>query len=598
MSQAYNYIECAFGGPFNRGTFIKKDELKQWTKRAVIEGEPLYRSMYLYTDDVLKYMEENNKISGYYGSRHIDNILIDIDKKDNSDELTLQKTRDIIGLLMNEYDLSSWNMRAYFSGSGYHIILPNSLFRFDPAETLPHQVKYTMAKVFGDLIDPMVYMRTGLYRVAHTVNNKTNLFKIPITIKDLLSKDYNIIHMMAKEHCLEYPYEELTGDGELESEKVNYIPRIRTNKKVIEPTKIVTCIQALYNRGPQEGNRNLSLIRIASHMRRWGIPSNAAKASLLEWNNKSLNEDLVIDKIEYSYNKGYKFGCNDTILSSVCNPKCIHYRRKDYLVDVMDSGEMQSSLVERLETDFSGRSYNFSKALGMDSYDCTFYPGELITIFGPTGSGKSTLAHNIALGYNHSDNKIDDDNQITVLYLSLELSGWYMHRRTLQIVSDKSKKEVEKDLKGIYIENQEQIEHMVVQTRTPTIQQIQEKISELSPSMVIVDYIDLVETPPHIKGEYEQVKYISHNLSNLAVNMDTIIIQVSQVSREYSRNQVLDLYAGKGSGAIENASRKVIGLNGQANTSKKQVKVFKNTDGELFETELEWYPSFRLRRAE
>jgi 16S rRNA G966 N2-methylase RsmD len=80
--------------------------------------------------------------------------------------------------------------------------------------------------------------------------------------------------------------------------------------------------------------------------------------------------------------------------------------------------------------------------------------------------------------------------------------------------------------------------------------------------------------------------------------MDIIIIQVSQVSREYSKNEVLDLYSGKGSGAIENASRKVIGINGQANSTKKRIEMFKNTDGELFDCEVEWTPSFRLRRSE
>ena len=84
----------------------------------------------------------------------------------------------------------------------------------------------------------------------------------------------------------------------------------------------------------------------------------------------------------------------------------------------------------------------------------------------------------------------------------------------------------------------------------------------------------------------------------MAVNNDMIVIQISQVSREYSRNEVLDLYAGKGSGAIENASRKVIGLNGQSKSSIRNVKLLKNTDGELFETQLEWTPSFRLRRKE
>ena len=98
-------------------------------------------------------------------------------------------------------------------------------------------------------------------------------------------------------------------------------------------------------------------------------------------------------------------------------------------------------------------------------------------------------------------------------------------------------------------------------------------------------------------GEYEQIKQVSHYLSNLAVNMDIIIIQISQVSRDYSRNEALDLYAGKGSGAIENASRKVIGLNGQANNDVKSVHVYKNTDGELFDAEVAWQPSFRFRRV-
>ena len=148
----------------------------------------------------------------------------------------------------------------------------------------------------------------------------------------------------------------------------------------------------------------------------------------------------------------------------------------------------------------------------------------------------------------------------------------------------------------MYEAHGDKLSHLVIQTIAPTLEQIQTKIKTLQPAIVIVDYIDLVETDK--RGEYEQIKYISHSLSNMAVNNDLIIIQVSQVAREYSRNEVLDLYAGKGSGAIENASRKVIGLNGQAKSKIKQVQLFKNNDGELFDTHLEWNPSFRLQKVE
>tara|TARA_Y100000593_G_C4236708_1_gene299956 strand:- start:501 stop:1019 length:519 start_codon:yes stop_codon:yes gene_type:complete len=172
-----------------------------------------------------------------------------------------------------------------------------------------------------------------------------------------------------------------------------------------------------------------------------------------------------------------------------------------------------------------------------------------------------------------------------------------MHRRHLQIVSGKTKQEVNDNYHNIYESNKENLEHIMVQTVSPTLDKISEKVRELEPALVIVDYIDLVDTPHNYKGEYERIKYVSHGLSNLAVNMDMIVIQISQVSREYSRNEVLDLYAGKGSGAIENASRKVIGLNGQSDSTTRAVRLFKNTDGELFDSEVEWTPSFRLRRV-
>tara|TARA_R100000278_G_scaffold122941_1_gene110572 strand:+ start:265 stop:2049 length:1785 start_codon:yes stop_codon:yes gene_type:complete len=590
--QTYNYIEIAKETPRKRGVLIPKDELKGHFSN----NTALYRSMYLYSFDAVDFADSNNNsLRNYYGVRDIDNILIDIDKEQNTDEYTLRKCQGILYALTEELDLQTSNFRVYFSGSGYHIIIPNTVFNFPASDSLPFHVKETMTKLLPD-IDPMVYIRTGLYRVAHTINPKTNLYKIPLTYNEAMTLSTEEIHKLAKTPRFEFPYEVLIGDGELEEHIITKVEMTRPMGKVMEPKKVATCVQTMYNVGPQEGSRHKTLLRIVSHFRRHGLPSTAAKAALKEWNNGSLNELEVADQVEYAYNKGYKFGCNDELMSANCSPKCIYYKRKDYLVDVMGPKEMQDDLAARLTTDFTGRSYNLGASLGVDR-DCQFYPGDLVTIFGPTGSSKTTLAHNIALGYDFANDAINPQFQIPTLYLSLELAAWYMHRRSLQIVSGLDKDRVTNDYANIYNQNSDKLAHINVQTVSPTLEQIQAKITELQPSMVIVDYIDLVTTPPHIRGEYEQVKYISHGLSNMAVNNDIIIVQVSQVSRDYSRNEVLDLYAGKGSGAIENASRKVIGLNGQANSGLKDVKLFKNTDGELFETQLEWSPSFRLRRT-
>jgi len=368
-------------------------------------------------------------------------------------------------------------------------------------------------------------------------------------------------------------------------------------RKVVEPKDVIPCVQEMLANGPQEGSRNQTLLRIASHFFRHGIPSEYAKTAILHWNNNSLNENSVVEKVEYVYNRGYRFGCQDEFMLKHCKTRCIHFKRKDYLIDVMSSDDLQQKLEERMSADFNGRSLPLAEMLGVSESDTEIYPGELVTIFGPTGSSKTTLAQCIALGVDFLNDDVNPDWQIPTLYLSLELSAWYMHRRNMQIVSGLTKEEINDKPQVVYREHKEKLNHMVIQTIPPNLEQIQAKVKELRPALVVVDYIDLVETPPHVRGEYEQIKYISHSLSSMAVNNDLIIIQVSQVSREYSRNEVLDLYAGKGSGAIENASRKVIGLNGQANSSKKTLEVLKNTDGELFKTELEWQPSFRLRRT-
>ena len=405
------------------------------------------------------------------------------------------------------------------------------------------------------------------------------------------------IFELAKTPRLDFKYHTLEGNGEFEDSIIEEVPDVRVLNKISEPTKIIPCVQSMLNKGATEGSRHITAMRIVSHFKRHGIPSHYAKVMMLHWNAKSMPEQAIIEMVENVYNRNYKYGCQDSVMLKHCKTQCVHFARKDYLVDIKSAATMQDELAERLTTDFNGKTINLSRALGLD-VESTIYPGELVTIFGPTGSNKTTFAQNLALGVDFVNDKIEKDWQIPTLFLSLELSSWYMHRRHLQIVSGESKQEVNDNYERLYKTHKDELEHIMVQTVSPTLDNIYEKVRELQPQLVIVDYIDLVDTPVSYRGEYEKIKYISHGLSNMAVNNDLIVIQISQVSREYSRNEVLDLYAGKGSGAIENASRKVIGLNGQPKSPKRQVRLFKNTDGELFDSAVEWTPSFRLRRID
>ena len=585
-----NYVEIAKGTPFNRGIIIPVDRLCNH-----LGEEPVYRSVYLYDDTAFEYVKENGSLKNFFGVRYIDKVPVDIDKQDRSDERTLDILRGII-LELEDADIDCGSFQSYFSGSGYHLILSGDLFNFKPGNDLPFIVKQTMKKLMPD-IDSSIYMRTGIYRLQHTPNQKTGLYKIPITRNEVMNNSPEEIFELAKTSRLNYTYSQLKGDGEFEDKIVKEVPDVRVFNKISEPTKIIPCVQSMLNQGANEGSRHITAMRIISHFKRHGIPSHYAKVCMLHWNNKSVPEQQIMEMVENVYNRNYKYGCQDSVMVQHCKTQCIHFQRKDYLVDIKSASTMQEELAERLTTDFSGKTINLGRALGLD-VESTIYPGELVTIFGPTGSNKTTFAQNLALGVDFVNNRIVKDWQIPTLFLSLELSSWYMHRRHLQVVANKSKDEVNDNYERLYKMHKDELEHIMVQTISPTLDKIYEKVRELQPQLVIVDYIDLVDTPVSYRGEYEKIKYISHGLSNMAVNNDLIVIQISQVSREYSRNEVLDLYAGKGSGAIENASRKVIGLNGQPKSSIRQVRLFKNTDGELFDTAVEWQPSFRLRRTD
>tara|TARA_B100001287_G_scaffold239933_1_gene214092 strand:+ start:2344 stop:4116 length:1773 start_codon:yes stop_codon:yes gene_type:complete len=584
------YVEIAKGTPYNRGILIPVNRLSNH-----LGEEPVYRSVYLYDDTAFEYVKENGSLKNFFGVRYIDKVPVDIDKQDRSDERTLDILRGII-LELEDADIDCGSFQSYFSGSGYHLILSGSLFNFKPGNDLPFIVKQTMKKLMPD-IDSSIYMRTGIYRLQHTPNQKTGLYKIPITRNEVMNNSPEEIFELAKTSRLNYTYNQLKGDGEFEDKIVKEVPDVRVFNKISEPTKIIPCVQSMLNQGANEGSRHITAMRIISHFKRHGIPSHYAKVCMLHWNNKSVPEQQIMEMVENVYNRNYKYGCQDSVMVQHCKTQCIHFQRKDYLVDIKSASTMQEELAERLTTDFSGKTINLGRALGLD-VESTIYPGELVTIFGPTGSNKTTFAQNLALGVDFVNNRIVKDWQIPTLFLSLELSSWYMHRRHLQVVANKSKDEVNDNYERLYNMHKDELEHIMVQTISPTLDKIYEKVRELQPQLVIVDYIDLVDTPVSYRGEYEKIKYISHGLSNMAVNNDLIVIQISQVSREYSRNEVLDLYAGKGSGAIENASRKVIGLNGQPKSSIRQVRLFKNTDGELFDTAVEWQPSFRLRRTD
>ena len=199
-------IEIAIDSPRNRGRLIAKDRLIEY----ITEDRQLFRSIYLYGSDAKDYVSQTGSLKGFSGLRGIDNVILDIDKGGNSNELTHERAQEAV-LHLDAAGLNKdTGLLPFFSGTGYHIVVPNTAFGFKESNELHMYVKETIKRMFpGKEIDTSIFMRTGIYRVAHTLNKKSNLYKIPLTVEELWGYDASVILMMAKEQRLDFPYQTL-----------------------------------------------------------------------------------------------------------------------------------------------------------------------------------------------------------------------------------------------------------------------------------------------------------------------------------------------------------------------------------------------------
>ena len=156
------YVEVAIGSPRQRGLLMTLGDYEKNIDEFFTKGNsiPIYRSHYLYDENAVDFVRTQHSLKDYIGKRYCDSILIDIDKKDNSDNYTLEQAQQCVKELM-ELDLKEGNYKIYYSGTGYHILICADCFGFKPHQDLPYIVKQTMTQLITSVnIDPSVYIYT------------------------------------------------------------------------------------------------------------------------------------------------------------------------------------------------------------------------------------------------------------------------------------------------------------------------------------------------------------------------------------------------------------------------------------------------------
>lgn len=587
-----------------RGDFVIQDDVWDIILKEGRTSE-LYKSVFLYGKEATQEMSKKGSVAKNFSVRSAPWIPIDIDRGNNSDEKVNTDFKLMIEALL-VLGLSEDNMNLWYSGTGYHIDIHADCFGLEPQVNYPFIIKNTIKKLLNST-DDSIYTNASLIRLPFSLNKKQNRYKIYLTFSEARTLDYTEVLELATIDNLDErikifleEQEDKYGSNELKDHLVLEVPKLRTLSRVIEPSHIVSCMYRILNEKPQKGSRNLTTLRIASFCARAGIPSKYAKLIALEWNANQLDENIVIKNVEYTYSKGYKFGCDDKILKAHCSTRCVHYRAKDLEIDYLSANDMQKQLIDRLMLDPETLGFiALTKMLGLpETEDCDIMPGELVTVIGDTGVNKSGFVQNIIMGVDFINNTINENYQLNTILFSPELAPWLMQRRFLQIASGLSKEElmIPHKAKKAYKEYGHLIEHVkLVNNNEIWLHNIIRAVEETGCKLVVVDYAELIYVEGiSFENSTARLQKIFPALSNLAKSKDIIVIVVSQVSR--STDKKVTLSSGFGSSSIEKSSRKVIVINGDPKERVREISMEKNQDGSIFSMTMENFASFRLQR--
>ena len=153
----------------NRHHFIDISKVSQWQRSS----KDTFTSLYDYDEYVKKYVKDNGKLSGYDGLIYMpDEFILDVDGSSpgQARNLTIALTL-LLKDLMVPYNI-------YFSGTGFHVGIPSSAFRWKPDKNLHTKVKQALkhAGIF-EYADPSVTDKTRLIRLNLTRNSKSGYWK-------------------------------------------------------------------------------------------------------------------------------------------------------------------------------------------------------------------------------------------------------------------------------------------------------------------------------------------------------------------------------------------------------------------------------------
>jgi hypothetical protein len=405
-----------------------------------------YRSLYKYTEEQKKKIEETGTVSGIRDTL-TDILFFDFDSKDNIEKARVDALEVANRLL--EAGFSEESIGCYFTGSkGFSLEL-----QIDDLLT-PDQFKAVTANLAGDLetFDTVVSDPNRIVRIAGTKHNKSGLYKIPLTPEELAEASLDDIKLLAKyprnlERKLSvanFPQElkESVTEKKVETISKELTFDISTVDMKARPPRIDEARWLLQNGFFRTGERNHAMLCLASTYKNLNYPLDVTRGMMLgtaKMQSERTGEEefpdheieLILTQVYGPHWKGGQFTTKDPT-----NWLAKYAVKMGIKVTEDEAGPM--TLVE-ISPYFERYAKNYEKNLiktGIDSLDKTIpiTVGSNFGFVGAPGVGKTAIALKIL--------KYNSQQGMPVVFASLDMVKNRLFEKVIYNVSGLSREEV------------------------------------------------------------------------------------------------------------------------------------------------------------
>lgn len=322
---------------FKRNVYINYNQLSQFIKNSNIIDA--YCTAYLYDS---KEIDKAN----LYGSLYLD---FDDSKNLNNAREDAIHTLSYFKIV---YKIMPEQIKIFFSGhKGFHLIIPKEILGIKPCKNLNEIFKSIAEQVnnfsIHKTVDLSIYDNRRLFRIPNTIHGETNLYKIMLTPKELLSLSEQEIMNLAKQPRylninINRDFNPIAGNQYLQAVKT-YEDNLKNSNKRNKGFRyrkklniVPECIKTILENGAEQGTRNITIACLTSFYKESGKTFDEIIDIISEWNSRNQKptpEREMKTTIKSIFYSEKTYGCTTLQTLVRCNKsecKLIKENKKSY----------------------------------------------------------------------------------------------------------------------------------------------------------------------------------------------------------------------------------------------------------------------------